>query len=80
MLWSFGLVLEDTDVSDSICEICTVIHPFSGGCKSNEFMTANIQSELIFLIAFSAAQYFPVLLFVIFFSKNVDYFLSVFEQ
>ncbi len=50
--------------SDTICEICTVIHPFSGGCNSNEFMTANIHSKLIFLIAFSAAQYFPVLLFV----------------
>lgn len=37
MLWSFGLILEETEVSD--CEICTFIHPFQVAAKSNEFMT-----------------------------------------
>ncbi len=38
-------------------------------------MTANIHSKLFFKNAFSAAQCFPVLLFVILvFSKHVDLF------
>lgn len=65
MLWSFGLVLEETHVSES-------------SPVANELMTGKPHSELIFPIAFSAAQCFPVLLFANSFSKRVDELVTVF--